>query len=138
MLVSDMPMLRVTLALSLWPAIAAAETPMTAEDFEAYVGTSTITYDYGEGLFGQADYHANRTLSWAFEGEPCMTGKWYPDGDHLCFVFQDDPEASACWNFYKRENSIFGRTVGREDEVEIFGVEKSALPLICDVPEVGV
>ncbi|MES2539029.1 MAG: hypothetical protein V4583_00355 [Pseudomonadota bacterium] len=56
-----------------------ADTPLTADAFAAHVGTDTVTYVYSTGERGSADYGPDRTLRWAFEGEPCFDGIWFAE-----------------------------------------------------------
>ena len=59
---------------------ALAETPLSAKAFAAHVGSDTITYSYSTGLVGTADYGPERSLRWAFAGEPCFDGRWFDIG----------------------------------------------------------
>jgi hypothetical protein len=132
------------LALALSAALscpAAAETPMTGAEFQAHVGTGTFSYRYSNGVRGTADYGPGRTLLWAFEGDTCISGTWFEDGDQLCFAFQDG-QLSACWLFYKDKGRLRGQAtyLGSGDlaEIEIFEVSHTDQPLGCPGPAVGV
>jgi hypothetical protein len=129
-------------ALSLPAAVpAAAETPMTGAEFQAHVGTNTFSYAYSNGVRGTADYGPGRTLLWAFEGDDCISGKWFEDGDQLCFAFEDG-RLSACWHFFKDNGRLRGQAtyLGSGDlaEIEIFEVSHTDQPLGCLGPDVGV
>ena len=120
---------------------AAAETPMTGAEFQAHVGTNTFSYAYSNGVRGTADYGPDRTLLWAFEGDDCISGKWFEDGDQLCFAFEDG-RLSACWHFFKDNGRLRGQAtyLGSGDlaEIEIFEVSHTDQPLTCAGPDVGV
>ena len=81
--------------------------PMTAAEFEAHIGTDTLTYGYSSGDRGTADYGPGRSLQWAFEGQPCFSGTWFPRHDEICFAFEDG-RLSACWQFYKGPDGLQG------------------------------
>jgi hypothetical protein len=120
---------------------ALARTPMTGAEFQAHVGTSTISYLYSSGVRGVADYGPDRTLLWAFEGDDCIRGYWFEDGDQLCFAFEDGT-LSACWHFFKDGDRLRGiATVlgsGDTPDLEIYEVSHTDQPLTCSGPDVGV
>jgi hypothetical protein len=127
--------------VALCPALATAETPMTGAEFQAHVGSNTISYLYSNGVRGTADYGPARTLRWAFEGDTCINGSWFDDGDQLCFAFEDGT-LSACWHFYKDGNRIHGTATllgsGDQPDLEIHEVSHTDQPLTCPGPDVGV
>ncbi|NJM83976.1 MAG: hypothetical protein HC844_17370 [Tabrizicola sp.] len=111
---------------------------MTADQFEAHIGTRTLTYDYGEGVRGTAEHLPERRLRWAFEGYPCIEGSWYARRDMICFVFSD-PGASACWHFYDLDGRIRGRSYLDDGMMfEILEIARTDAPLSCHGAEVGV
>jgi hypothetical protein len=124
-------------ALALWPLPAAAEGVLTAEDFAAHIGTSTLTYTYSSGYTGRAQYGPDRTLLWAFEGEPCVTGQWSQIGDQLCFDFADQ-DMSACWLFSFKDGKLLGVLQNTDGITVITETARSDQPLVCSAPDVGV
>jgi hypothetical protein len=133
--------MRLALALALLPAAALAETPMTGAKFQAHVGTGSVAYLYSNGVRGVADYGPDRTLLWAFEGDDCIKGYWFDDGDQLCFAFEDGT-LSACWHFFKEDNRLRGVATqlgsGNLTHLEIYEVAHTDQPLTCPGPDVGV
>jgi hypothetical protein len=134
-------MQRLALSLSLMlGAPALAETPMTGAEFQAHVGQNTISYLYSTGIRGVADYGPGRTLLWAFEGDTCIKGTWFEDGDQLCFAFEDG-SLSACWHFYLEDNRLHGRSTvlasGDLEPIDIVEVSHTDQPLTCPGPDVG-
>lgn len=127
--------------LALLPGPVLAEAPMTGAEFQAHVSQNTISYLYSNGVRGVADYGPDRTLRWAFEGDACINGYWFEDGDQLCFAFEDGT-LSACWHFYRDGDRIRGtatrRSSGNTSEIDIFEVSHSDQPLTCPGPDVGV
>jgi hypothetical protein len=133
--------MRLASLLMLWPALAAAETPMTGAEFQAHIGQNTISYLYSNDVRGIADYGPNRTLLWAFEGEECIRGQWFEDRSDICFEFEDG-SLSACWNFYLDGNRLRGVATrlgsGEMPDIEIFEVAHTDQPLTCSGPDIGV
>lgn len=125
------------LALLLAAPALAAETPLTAEEFDAATRGATITYDYGGGLFGTEEYLENRNVRWAFEGDLCIYGIWYQDGDEICFVYENDP-TPACWLYFLDDGKIRGRFMGDGGGWEIVESSRDGGPLPCAGPDVGV
>jgi hypothetical protein len=123
-------------SLVLLPLPALAETPLSGEEFDSSVTGSTITYDYGGGIFGTEEYLPDRRVRWAFEGDTCVYGTWYQKTDEICFIYENDPEPK-CWHYFLRDGAIHGtfRGVGSDNIVE---VERTSNPLPCAGPDVGV
>ena len=123
------------------PGAAFGETPMTGAEFQAHVGTNTFSYEYSNGVRGIADYGPGRTLLWAFEGDSCVNGYWFDDGDELCFAFEDKT-LSACWQFYKDGNLLRGHATrlgsGDGADIDIFEVSHTDQPLTCPGADTGV
>ena len=121
-------------ALALGAALtgpAAAESPMTGAEFQAYVGIDTLTYGYSDGTVGQAEYGPERTVRWQYDGEAtCTDGRWEQDGDLLCFKFEDK-DWPVCWRFVLTAGGLHGTGAGRMDGFRIFQINRSNRPLAC-------
>lgn len=126
-----------SLCLTLCPTLAFAETPMTGAEFDADVTGKTVTYDYGDGLFGTEEYLPNREVRWAFEGDTCIYGKWYQSGDEICFVYDNDP-IPQCWLYFLEGGAIRGRYMGDGGGWEILESARTSQGLSCAGPDVGV
>ena len=116
---------------------ALAETPMTGPEFEANTTNETITYDYGDGLFGTEEYLPGRRVRWAFDGDLCIYGEWYVQSDEICFAYENDPPP-ACWLYFLDDGRIRGRYMGEGGGWEIVESERGGGPLPCAGPDVGV
>jgi hypothetical protein len=130
-----LPSLAAALLLLMSPA-AAADTPMTGDEFEANTTGETITYDYGNGLFGTEEYLPGRQVRWAFDGDLCIYGIWYQEGDQICFVYEDDP-TPACWHYFLEAGQIRGVFMGEGGGWEILESGRDGGPLPCAGPDVG-
>lgn len=116
---------------------ALAETPITAEEFEAHVTGKTVTYQQYEGIFGIEEYLPGRKVRWSTAPDQCLYGTWYPEGDAICFVYEYDP-TPACWTFWLQGGALVAlSTTGLPGE-ELREIDTSDQGLPCPGPEVGV
>lgn len=126
--------------LALAPVLpaAASEVPMTAEEFEAHVEGRTLTFHFLGEPYGIEQYLPGRRVIWAFIGDECQEGIWFPRGDQICFAYDGNPD-EQCWHFFRTPTGLRG--VFMSDGVpgtELYEAENSAEPLICRAPGVGV
>ena len=128
--------MRLALALGLLTAPALAETPLTAEAFDAVTLGRTMTWsEYGQ-VYGVELYLPDRRVRWTEFGDDCKTGHWYPDGDNICFQYENDP-LPDCWLISETGTGLLARyTDPPRDEPVI--VQETTEPLACFGPEVGV
>lgn len=123
------------IALALAPSLAEA---MDAAGFEAMTAGRTLHFTR-EGLpFGSEQFLPGRRTLWRFEGDQCQAGRWWPEGDGVCFSYDRDP-TPICWDFraegdgHVAELLEGGLATGftlRLDRIE-------TAPLPCPGPEVG-
>ncbi|MBL9064158.1 hypothetical protein [Tabrizicola sp.] len=125
------------LALALLATPALAETPLNADEFDAATRGATLTYDYGNGLYGTEEYLDGRRVRWAFEGDLCIYGVWYQKDDEICFDYEND-STPACWLYFLENGKIRGRYMGEGGGWEILESSREGGPLPCAGPDVGV
>ncbi len=118
-------------------APAAAQTPMSATEFEAYVLGRTLYYSNQGTAYGAEQYLPNRQVIWTFLDGECAEGIWYEKDDLICFVYAFDIEPQ-CWSFWEADGSLAARFENDPAETELYEVSKSSEPLRCDGPDVGV
>lgn len=128
-----------TLLLGLIANVATAQTgdPLSAEDFEAYVTGKTLMYGFEGQPYGGEDYLENRKVRWSFLDGRCKDGYWYPSGEEICFVYEDDP-APQCWIFFRRGSTLTAQFANNDEYQELYETGESDEPLMCLGPEVGV
>ena len=129
-------MLRPSLALLFLVAPALAETPITAQEFEAHVTGKTITYQQFQTLFGIEEYLPDRKVRWSTAPNECQYGSWYPQGDAICFVYEYDP-TPACWTFWLRNGALVALSTDGVAGEELHEVQASDQGLPCPGPDVG-
>ncbi len=116
---------------------AAAQSPMTAEEFEAYTTGKTL-YFYSQGeAYGVEEYRENREVTWSFLDGKCKEGTWYPQGDQICFTYEDNP-VPQCWTFYREGGGLRALFEGRETGTELYEAGEADEPMMCLGPDVGV
>ncbi|WP_054301677.1 hypothetical protein [Gemmobacter sp. LW-1] len=137
MLLPSRPAPVLALALLLSPLAAAAQTPITAAEFEAYATGKTLTYAQGGTIFGTEQYLPNRRVRWAFTAQECQEGHWYEADSQICFVYESESDPQ-CWAFWQEGGRLKARFAGDPDGTELTEVEQSKTPLACAGPDVGV
>lgn len=116
---------------------AAAQSPMTAEEFESYTTGKTL-YFYSQGqAYGVEEYRENRRVTWSFLDGACKEGTWYPQGEQICFVYEDNP-TPQCWTFYRDGGGLRALFEGRETGTELYEAGEADEPMLCLGPDVGV
>ena len=132
-----MKQLFATLLLALIPAALAAQSPMTAQEFEEYVTGRTLTYADRGVIYGIEEYLPNRRVRWAFTADECRDGYWYDAEGEICFVYEGNPDPQ-CWTFTRRGGRLSALFTGAEDGRELYEAQQSDKPLVCLGPDVGV
>ena len=123
--------------LSLIPAAASAETPLTPGEFEARVTGKTLTYSSGGTPYGAEQYFEGRRVRWTFLDGECQDGRWFVSGDQICFVYEDIPEPQ-CWQFYAEGSRLLARFENDPAQTELYETARQDGPLMCLGPKVGV
>lgn len=126
------------LALALAATPARAETPLTGAEFEAEVTGRTITYQQYGVIFGIEEYLEGRKVRWSVAPDLCQYGTWYPEGENICFVYEDDPSTPHCWTFWLREGALVALSVDDAPGAELTEVDRSDTGLSCPGPDIGV
>ena len=78
------------------PAMAAES--LSPEAFEAYTEGKTLFFSQNGQDYGAERYLSDRRVQWSFLDGECKEGRWYPDGQNICFIYEDRPDPQ-CWQF---------------------------------------
>lgn len=126
------------LALLLATTPALAETPMSAEEFDAYSAGKTLYFGSGGEAYGAEEYLPDRRVRWSFLDGKCKDGYWYEARNNLiCFVYEDNPDPQ-CWSFQRSPGGLRARFENNPEATELYEVEQSKKPMLCLGPDVGV
>lgn len=130
------PALAFAIALAA-PALAArVEAPMTAEEFDAYATGKTLSYAQDGEVWGSEQYLEGRKVVWTFSGQECQYGRWYPDADAICFVYDNDP-APQCWHFFREAKGLRAEFLDDPVNTNLSEVSQSQQPVTCPGPDLG-
>jgi hypothetical protein len=130
-------MLRPLVLSLLLTAPALAEPLMTAEEFDAYATGKTLDYlEFGE-VFGREVYLPGRQVRWAFTDKECKLGRWFPQGDQICFLYDGDPE-TKCWRIWRDGDGLAASYATDTPDMPPREVRQTTEPLACPGPDVGV
>jgi len=116
----------------------AAETPMSAEEFDAYSRGKTFYYGAQGEAYGVEEYMDDQRVRWSFLDGKCKDGRWYEDNGMICFVYEDTPGDPQCWSFYNGPSGLVARFENNPMSTELYEVSNSEEPMMCLGPEVGV
>lgn len=116
---------------------ALAQTPMTAEEFDAYATGKTLDYYEGGEVFGREVYLPGRKVRWAFTADECKLGRWFPQDDQICFLYEGDPEPK-CWRIWPDGDGLAASYATDTPDIPPRDVRQTDEPLACPGPDVGV
>lgn len=116
---------------------ALAETPMGAEDFDAYTRGKTLFYGADGAAYGVERYLSDRRVIWSFLDGECQDGIWYEDSGQICFLYdnRNDPQ---CWTFYQGPSGLIARFENDPQATELYEAQDIGEDMLCYGPEVGV
>ncbi len=112
-------------------------TPLTASEFDTYATGKTLLYAEGGAAWGQEQYLPDRRVLWAFTGQPCEYGIWYPDKGAICFVYEGKPDPN-CWQFYHGTQGLVAQFLSGDGSGLLSEVGQTTAPMNCPGPQVGV
>ncbi len=122
----------VLLALPLW-----AQTPLDGATFDRLTQGKTFYYAVDGLPYGGETYLKGQRVRWSFLDGKCKQGRWYTQGEMICFIYEDTPNPQ-CWRFYQQNGQLKAQFDKSPPEQALFGVEQSDEPLLCLGPEIGV
>lgn len=129
--------MRWAVALLLSTQFAAAQTPMTPDEFEHWSTGKTLDYSVDGEVWGSEAYFPDRRVRDADTGGPCRDGFWYSEGDAVCFVYPAY-DGTHCWHYWRDGDQVLAKPVQATPEDAPQVVTPAASPLACPAPDVGV
>ena len=118
-------------------AAANAQSPMSAEAFDAYTRGKTLFFGSNGAAYGVERYLGDRRVIWSFLDGDCQDGVWYEENGQICFLYEDrnDPQ---CWTFYQGPGGLVARFENDPTATELYEAEDIGEDMLCYGPEVGV
>lgn len=116
---------------------ALGQTPMTAEEFEAFATGKTLDYLSDGQVFGREVYLPGRQVRWAFTAEECKLGHWFPQDQQICFLYDGDPQPK-CWLIWPEGDGLAAAYATDTPDIPPRQVRETDEPLSCPGPDVGV
>lgn len=116
---------------------AAAETPMTAAEFDDYTLGKTLFFNSGGVSYGVEEYLPNRRVRWSFLDGECKEGEWFAEGSEICFQYEDGI-GPQCWTFFQDTGGLRARFRGDAPGSELYEARQSDEPMVCLGPKIGV
>lgn len=129
--------MRWVLALGFLAAPVWAEPPLTADRFDALTQGQSMTWSEFGQVYGVEQYLPNRRVRWMLLGDICVEGSWYPQGSAICFQYDDRPDP-VCWEMTLAPTGLNAALVAPDGASAFVVIEKTAEPMECFGPEVGV
>jgi hypothetical protein len=114
-----------------------AQTLMGADDFDAYTKGKTFYYGSAGQPYGAEEYLDNRRVRWSFLDGKCQEGVWYEQDGLICFTYDVTPDPQ-CWSFQRGSRGLIAKFENDPAQTQLYEVEKTAEPLLCLGPDVGV
>lgn len=121
-----------------FPVYGSAEGLVSPNEFEAMSQNRTQYFERGGVFYGAEQFFPDRTSLWQYRDGSCTWGKWYAEGDRICFIYEASP-GPQCWHFSKRDGSFFARIAGlaEGDPSELKLSKSDGEPLPCPAPDTG-
>ncbi|MFK7940671.1 MAG: hypothetical protein AB8B82_14920 [Roseovarius sp.] len=117
------------------PALGA---PMTADEFDSFTQGKTFYYGVNGREYGAEEYLPNRRVIWTFLDGRCQNGRWYEQGEMICFEYEQLEEIQ-CWTFEQTPGGgLAAQFENDPTAMQLFEVERTSEPLQCLGPDVGV
>lgn len=114
-----------------------ADSLVSPDEFEAMSQGKTMHFQRGGKVYGSEQFYKGRQSLWQFADGECEHGRWYADGNYICFVYELNP-TPQCWHFLRRDDGSFAaRAEGATEEFDILLDFIDEEPLDCKGPSVG-
>ncbi|MEP4199043.1 MAG: hypothetical protein ABJL99_25740 [Aliishimia sp.] len=125
-------------AIAISTPCAFAEPAMSAQDFETYTLGKTLIFGRNGQAYGAEQYLQNRSVVWSFLDGQCKEGYWYPEGDNICFIYEDNPDSPQCWSFEQSARGLIAQFQDGSMSEPLYEAQDSSEDMVCLGPETGV
>jgi hypothetical protein len=109
---------------------------MTPQAFQAFSVGRTLHFTLNGAPFGAEQYFDGRRSLWRFADGTCQAGRWWDEGDRICFDYGESP---SCWRLRGQASGFAAALVERGAETGfVLELERTdQTPLPCPGPDVG-
>ncbi len=118
-------------------AAAQAETPLTADQFDTFTRGRTLEYSFDGQPYGLERYAPDRRVTWGTFGGMCGEGRWFPQGDRICFEYEDLP-GPLCWSFYAEGANLRAVLHDIGGDQKGYRAEEWSKDMTCEDPDPNV
>ncbi|HJT61229.1 MAG TPA: hypothetical protein VJ797_06065 [Burkholderiales bacterium] len=129
---------RLLALLAILASPAAGQGALTPGAFEAISEGQTLHFTHLGAPYGAEQFFAGRRSLWRHADGTCTEGRWWDEGEAICFRYADAP-APQCWRFLPRPGGLAAELVeggaGTGFVVEMSHADAEPLP--CPGPKVG-
>lgn len=125
------------LLICAWPGVALGGEFLTAEEFDAATKGKTFYFSSDGAPYGAEEYLEGRRVRWSFLDGECIEGRWWQEGQMICFAYENDP-SPHCWTFQKSGNGLTALFENNPEARALYEVKQSPKPMMCLGPKVGV
>lgn len=127
------------LLLALAAAPAAADGILSPDAFETLAEGHTLYFGREGETFGAEQYFSGRRALWRFTDGTCQEGRWYAEGELICFSYNLEGETPKCWRFRTRGSGFEAVLTddGRDTDFVLALERSDDSPLDCPGPAVG-
>lgn len=123
-------------AVVLASGAAAAQEPVSPAQFEALATGRTLHFTRDGVHFGSEQYFRDRRALWMFFDGTCEVGRWEPQGDLVCFTYEDDPQRQ-CWRLWREDGRLLAGLAGPDPGPPLRLSHADETDLACPGPEIG-
>jgi len=90
--------------IAAFPAIA--QERLDGPSFDALLEGQTVTFVAPDGFTtAQEAYHPGRRVTWLHSADTCRKGRWYPQGEQICFLYEGSDTPSC--TIFSHNNGTF-------------------------------
>ena len=120
------------------PVVAFSKDLVSPDEFEAMSTNRTQYFERNGEFYGAEQFFSDRTSVWQYSDGSCTWGKWYEQGDQICFIYDANPNPQ-CWHFSERNGTFYARVAGlaEGDPSELRLSKVDDKPLNCPGPDIG-
>lgn len=118
----------------------AAQQQISAGQFETEVAGKTVYTRSDDAVVAGEHHFRDRRVTLLFESGECLSGRWEPRGDQICYVYHEDPGRWHCWTYHDAGSGarMFRLASDDPDATRLDVTKTDTTPLHCEAEALGV